>query len=147
MLASALTVEPHSNAPPATFGLWAVSGAILTPSAASRCSCGACCVFHPRWITVVIGVVLLVANVVVAFGMNEPTPIVSLYFALPPTIVLFVVLGLRTAVARTADSRVGSIAMLGSATKKLLIQFVLSLTTTFFVFALVRSCIYIYIYI
>lgn len=47
----------------ATLGLWSVSGALLTPSSTSRCTCGACSL-HPRWITVIIGVILLVLNVV-----------------------------------------------------------------------------------
>jgi predicted PurR-regulated permease PerM len=81
-----------------------------------------------------IGVLMLVLNVVAAFAVDEPRPIISFYFAVPAVILIFVVLGLvsrprranrairgrltadtqqRTAIARTADSKVGSIAMLG----------------------------------
>lgn len=45
--------------------------------------------------------------------MAIPTPIISLYFGFPAVVVLLVVLSLRTVVAQTVDSKVGSIAMLG----------------------------------
>jgi hypothetical protein len=55
----------------------------------------------------------LVANVATAFGLADSNPIIALYFACPAILALIVVLALRIVVARTLDSKVGSIAMLG----------------------------------
>jgi hypothetical protein len=100
----------------ATVALCAMCGGLLHPSANAfvPCLCGSVTV-HPRTLWLLFGLGLFVCNAltVSALKADAPLTLVATYFACPAILALLVVLSLRVVVARTVDSKVGSIAMLG----------------------------------
>mmetsp|Transcript_10173 Transcript_10173/g.17092 ORF Transcript_10173/g.17092 Transcript_10173/m.17092 type:complete len:286 (+) Transcript_10173:38-895(+) len=96
----------------ATFGLWALIGTMLTPSSKAKCTAGYC-ELHPRWIPAIIGLILSIGNLVTAFAVDRPGPLISIYFAAPCLVTFVVVLILKLVVARSVDEKIAGISMLG----------------------------------